>query len=185
MEKKVLIAALFLILIGILFRTMWHIGPNIEFLTTASLLAAYHLPKRWAILVPVAAIVISDFFIGNTSIILFTWSGYMGIGILAIISRIWKEKIELVSGVGFVSIAAFWFYLWTNFGVWFLDAFGMYEKSMKGLIDSYMAGVPFLRMNLLGSLMFLSASIGIVRVYSLFIHSKSLKKIHPGQFRPV
>lgn len=185
MGKKALIVALFFILTGILFRTIWHIGPNIEFLTTASILSAYYLPMRWAILVPVATIVISDFFIGNTSIVLFTWSGYVGIGILAIISRLWKEKLDLLIGLGFISMSALWFYLWTNFGVWLLDAFGMYEKSMKGLIESYIAGLPFLRMNLLGSWLFLLLSIGIVRVYSLITHSKSIKSIHFGQFRPV
>lgn len=75
-------------------------------------------------------------------------------------------------------MASLFFYFYTNFGVWFLDAFGMYPKTLTGLIECYVMGLPFLRLNLLGNLLFIP---------STFILSELLcgmifrwKKLSPG-----
>lgn len=148
-----------LIALSILFRTVWHVGPNIEFVTTATLLSSVYLGPRFALIIPLVSIAISDMIIGNTSIYLFTWSAYIMIGLVFMrmracrftqYSRVRQWVIFLGSGCG----AGVWFYLWTNFGVWYLDDWNMYADGIDGLGASYRAGLPFLRYTLLGNTVF-------------------------------
>lgn len=159
-----LIYSLLLIAIGVSFRTIWHVGDNIEFVTTSALLAGAYLGLKASIAVPLAIMIISDLLLGNTNIFIFTWSAYLFIGVLGYLSHLsgqkGRSKIKLATGLGVV--ASLWFYLWTNFGVWLLDSWGMYPKTAVGLIQAYWYGLPFLKLNLLGNLFFVPLSFFIV-----------------------
>lgn len=150
---KTFIIASVLILLAILFRTHWHVGPNIEFVTTASFLAATYLGGAWAIIVPFSSMVISDKIIGNTNIYLFTWSAFIFIGLsdYLFIKKFGRRKL-ILKQTGMGVMASLFFYLYTNFGVWFLDSFGMYTHDLNGLIKCYFMGLPFFKFNLIGNL---------------------------------
>ena len=155
MSYRKIFVAFFLIAIGVLFRTILHIGPNVEFVTTAALLSARLLGFAFAITVPLTIMIISDTIIGTTNIFLFTWSGYVVIGVLGYwgLRNVNREKsIGRATILGITS--SVWFYLWTNFGVWLLDSWGMYPKTLVGLFSSYIMGLPFLKYNLIGNLIF-------------------------------
>lgn len=155
-----------LIILGILFRTVWHLGPNVEYVTAASLLAGVYLGKKYAVLVPLFIMVLSDTLIGNTNIFVFTWSAYLGIGLISQIGQIGKResKQKILGAAGLGIAASLFFYVWTNFGVWVLDSWGMYPRTMVGLLDCYIAGLPFLKLNLLGNLFFVPVSFGVVEI---------------------
>lgn len=159
--KKYFIAAS-LIILSIIFRTFWHLGPNIEFVTTASLLAGIYLGGVWALTVPLAVLFISDMILGNTNIFLFTWSAYLVIGLASMISGKKIGKNKLLGGTVFGVSASLWFFVWTNFGVWFLDSWGMYPKTLSGLIQAYIMGIPFLKYNLIGNIVFIPVSLVII-----------------------
>lgn len=164
--KNKIIFAIILICLGILSRTIWHLGPNVEFVTGSTLLSGAYLGLGWAIIVPFSIMFITDFLIGNTNIFLFTWSAYLVIGCLGYLSHKgdlrMEPKILWATGLGIG--ASIWFYLWTNFGVWLLDSWGMYPKTMEGLVSAYILGLPFLKYNLLGNLFLIPASFFIVEV---------------------
>ena len=139
-------------------------GPNIEFVTTATLLAASYLGGKWVVIVPLAIMMMTDLFIGTTNIFIFTWSGFLFIGYLSSLSNLsdlsrWR-RILGATGIGV--IASLWFYLWTNFGVWMLDSWGMYPKTIAGLIDAYILALPFFKYNLMGNIVFIPVSFFIV-----------------------
>lgn len=157
--KKVIFAIL-LIALGILFRTVWHVGPNVEFVTAATLLAVTYLGRKAGFLVPLVIMTVSDLIIGNTNIFIFTWSAYLMIGILN--GALVKKKNVVIRQTLFGVVASLFFFLWTNFGVWALDSFGMYSKDLSGLVRAYFMGLPFLRFNLIGNLVFISTSFWIV-----------------------
>ncbi len=164
MEKKrslKIITALCLVVMGIAFRTIWHPGDNIEFVTTAAFLAGAYLGWRWSIFVPLTIMVITDLIIGNTNIFVFTWSAYIMIGIFGFLGlNNQKSKIIRATGIGIAASA--WFYIWTNFGVWMMDSWGMYPKTVTGLLQAYFFGLPFLKLNLLGNIFFVPLSFFIV-----------------------
>ncbi|MCL5095742.1 MAG: hypothetical protein M1575_03385 [Patescibacteria group bacterium] len=171
--KRKIFWTILLVFLGLFFRTIGHIAPNIEYVTAASLLAGAYLGKKYAILVPLAIMVLSDTLIGNTNIFLFTWSAYLVIGLVGSKYLILNTKYLIPKATGLGIGAALWFFLWTNFGVWALDSWGMYPKTLAGLIESYLMGLPFLKLNLLGNLFFVPVSFGIVEMVKSFYASKS------------
>lgn len=178
MERKrtlKIIVALCLVVLGIAFRTIWHPGNNIEFVTTAAFLAGAYLGWKWSIAVPLTIMVVTDSIIGNTNIFVFTWSAYIIIGVMGY----WglrSTKIKIIQATGLGVVAGLWFYLWTNFGVWLLDSWGMYPKTLVGLADAYLYGLPFLKFNVLGNLLFVPSSFFIVEKAKSF-HFGFLKKL--------
>ncbi len=159
MQKNILFAVI-LIAAGIASRTIWHLGENVEFVTAGALLAGSYLGFGWSLGVVFFVMAITDLIIGNTNIFLFTWSAYLFISCLSNLGNLsnlsGKAKILRATGLGMV--AALWFYIWTNFGVWLLDNWGMYPKTIGGLLQAYYYGLPFLKMNLLGNLFFIPIS---------------------------
>lgn len=161
--NKILFAVM-LITLGVLFRTVWHLGPNIEFVTSSALLAGSYLGLGWSVSVPLIIMMFSDIILGNSNIFIFTWSGYLFIGCLGYLCHLSKLKLgeRILRATGLGIIASLWFYIWTNFGVWLLDSWGMYPKTLTGLLQSYWYGLPFLKSNLLGNLFFVPLSFIIV-----------------------
>jgi len=181
--KKIILAGIFISL-GILFRTVWHLGPNIEFVTTSAILSALYLGGVYSVLVPLTIMMLTDKIIGNTNIYLFTWSAYVLIGAISFLVRkkflVLSPKFKALGGTAIGIGAAIFFYSWTNFGVWVLDSWGMYSRDLNGLVKCYIMGLPFLKLNLMGNFLFIPASIFIIESvkYSPLVKKVSLKIGH-------
>lgn len=141
LKYQKLILALILIALGVGKRTLFDLGPNVELVTLSSFLAACYLGFPHAVIVPVTIMFISDTFIGNTAIFVFTWSAYLLIGLGALVLRRFKnsDKLPLITLPAALTSSLF-FYLWTNFGVWFQ---GWYPPTLQGLLSSYLMGAAF------------------------------------------
>lgn len=137
-----------LVLLGILTRTVWHVGPNIEFVTGITMLGIWTLRSQsLKLLLPLAIMVGSDLIIGNSAIFMFTWSGFALIALLGLISRAsGADYIKFVGG-GIAGVIVF--FLWTNLGVMLIS--GMYDHSLAGLVQSYANALPFLRNQLISN----------------------------------
>lgn len=171
MKKDQLLPLSLLIILAVIFRTVWHLGDNIEFVTTASLIASAYFGLLGGLVVPFSAMLISDMMIGNTNIFIFTWSAYLMIGVLGywalgnkgkkIKNKNGSYKIKMkmiVKAMGMGIVSGLWFYIWTNFGVWALDQWGMYPKTVSGLFQAYVMGLPFLKANLSGNIILVTFS---------------------------
>jgi len=136
------------------------VPPNVELVTSAALVLALTFGLRWkvAALGPLAVVIISDLFIGNSKVYLFTWSAWLAIGVLAVLSKRLIDRHRFLGGVGFALVSSTWFYLWTNFGVWFLWRGTFYSADASGLISCYAAGLPFYRNMLVANLLLLPLS---------------------------
>ena len=161
-------------------RLWWDLGPNIELITLTTVLAGFYLDKKAAIIVALLTLAISDIFLGNTAIMLFTWSAYLVIAFVSIYlkskTNTSSKRIILATFGG--GLGSFWFYLWTNFGVWLLDSWGMYSKDISGLIICYVNGLPFLKNQLLCNLMIIPVGFILTEV-SLLIFKKPLFQLRP------
>lgn len=146
--KREIILGLILIILGILTRTYLHIGPNIEFVTAITLASGYFFKdKKIALLIPFGVLLVTDLFIGNTLIFVFTWSGFLfGFILATLLEKFSNKKVGLQNlllhsqSLGIIS--TFVFFLWTNFGV--LVTTTMYQHNLAGLLLSYEMGLPFL-----------------------------------------
>lgn len=184
-EKKKYLLAFILVILGILSRTVFHIGDNVEFVTSATLLSAAYLGKKYALVVPFLIMSVTDLFIGNTSIFIFTWSGYIVIGLMGILKLNFRSKaagkkslvFKLLTAGGVGIAASFWFYLWTNFGVWLLDNWGMYPRTLFGLVDAYILGLPFFKYNLMGNVVLVPVSFFTAETIKTFLSSLNFSGI--------
>lgn len=146
-----LIASL-LILVGAVLRILMQDIPNIEPVTGAAILAGTFIGRKsLALVVPIGIIALSDIVIGNTAIMATTWSAWLliGVGSLFLKSKAAKKLYPAIA-VGTAAGANIFFYLWTNAGVWFQTT--MYPKTLEGLMQSYIAGLPFLRVQLFSNI---------------------------------
>jgi hypothetical protein len=164
--------------IGIIFRIFVHIGPNVEFVTTATILSGLYLGSPYFFIVPLVVMFVSDTIIGNTNIYIFTWSAYVVIGLVSLSTQKFFHKSKFkVFGITILSfLSVLFFYFWTNFGVWYLDQWGMYPRSLSGLIQAYVMGLPFLKYQMLGNLFFTPISTVIFEIYLRFIKIKVYSK---------
>lgn len=108
--------------------------------------------------VPLAALVLSDFFIGfyNPIVMVFVYGSFvLSIFIGRLIrTKITASKITIGSLIGSIQ-----FYLLTNFAVWLIPG-SLYSKTLDGLIASYVAGIPFFRNTIMGDLFYVGVIFG-------------------------
>jgi hypothetical protein len=158
MNKNKILAAFILISFGVILRLLM-VGfvkiPNLEIITAFALIAGALLGGIFTFIVPLSIIVITDMYIGNNFILIFTWSAFAIIGVFGWLLKNRKKSnyrfIAEMTGVGIIS--SLFFYIYTNFGWWLLS--NMYPHTWQGLIHCYIMGLPFLKTNLLGNMFFI------------------------------
>ena len=161
MKKFFVLSSLFIL--AFLTRTVWHLGPNVELITLVMLLSATYFDGRTSFWLTLTVLVSTDLVLGNTNVLLFTWSGFLLP--LFLVTRVLKFKLNRIISGTFTGLGAnLFFYAWTNFGVWLLDAWGMYPRNLSGLLASYINGLPFLKNQLVGNLIFIPLGFGIVEI---------------------
>ncbi len=136
--------------------------PNLELSTAAAFLAAGLLRHRVAALAPLAVVAVSDLLLGNTAILLFTWTAWAAIGAAALLTRRATGARRAVAALGLGLGGSLFFYLWTNLGVWLQGRGTFYPAGLDGLLASYVAGLPFLRPMLVGNLVLVPLAAAVV-----------------------
>eukprot|EP01035_Chromulina_nebulosa_P015876 gene15876-21045_t len=128
-----------LVVAGVLGRLIPH-WPNFTPVLAAALFSGVYIKdKKWAFLVPVATMIISDLFLGFHPTMLFV---YVSMAIIVWMGTMIKKPA--VGNVLLASVASsILFFIVTNFGSWAADAYGLYTDDFSGLIASYAAALPF------------------------------------------
>jgi hypothetical protein len=149
-----IVMVVLLISFAIFARVMPH-PANFAPIAAIAIFGGAILPRRWAVLLPLAAIILSDLVIGMHSLFLLTWGVFAAI---ALLSNYWLRNINVVN-VGLASIgASVLFYLVTNFGVWAEGR--MYPMTIEGLMSSYYNALPFFRNTLMGDMAYTAMLFG-------------------------
>jgi hypothetical protein len=137
LSKKQIVIIAFM-LVAILFRLMPHL-PNFTPITAIALFGGlYFTNKSMAYLVPIFIMVLSDLFIGFSTISIFVYAAFL---LISFIGTQAKKPSVFTILLGSVS-----FFVITNFGVWLLS----YPKNLTGFIECYTLAIPFFRNSLLG-----------------------------------
>lgn len=151
MNRKWILAGLGLIAVAVVGRLVPH-AANVTPLYAVALFACAVFPRRWALAVPVLAMIASDLLIGMHATVLFTWSGMLVFAALGFGLRGKRTTGRIVGSALAGSLA---FFVWTNLGHWL--TMGMYPMNGAGLMACYVAALPFFRNSLLGDLAFSGA----------------------------
>lgn len=157
--RKNLIIAFALVVIGIIGRLLLEPYPNVEPVMAVSIIAGALLGPYLGLLVALLTVVGSDVVIGNSNILMYTWTAWALIGVSSTVLKRNKANTSVISDTLKFTVwgvaGTLFFYLWTNFGVWQLTT--MYPHTLAGLIQSYIMALPFLRYQLAGNLVIVPA----------------------------
>jgi len=130
--------AISLILVGILLRFMPH-AYNFTPVAAIALFSGVYLKRKYAIIVPLVLMAVSDLFIGMHNVVIFTWGSFILAALIGILIRKNKSAARILGGSLAASLV---FFIVSNFGVWLM---GWYPLNLKGLVDCYAMALPFLR----------------------------------------
>jgi len=134
-----------LVLACVLTRLIPH-PPNFSPIEAVALFAgAWFASRSLAILVPLAAMLLSDVFIGFHSGMPLV---YACIAVIALAGGFLGREAGALRIAAFGLGSAVFFFVVTNFGVW--AGSGMYPRTGEGLLACYVAAIPFFHNQLAG-----------------------------------
>lgn len=166
-KKKTLKVAGLFTAFGILSKILLLNVPNVSGLESLALFGgAYFLLRKFAFIIPLVALIVSDFFINNViyrsyfpnteGLILFESYIFYAIASLCLIvlfANYFMKEINFKTGTLGVLGSTLIFWTITNLGS-FLGALSPYPMNFAGLVACYEAALPFLKYSLAGNAIF-------------------------------
>jgi len=127
--------------------------------------AAYFAKRRWAFIIPIFSMWISDLVLNNVIYgqyfdrfvwfydgSLFTYGAF---ALIVLLGMLTLKKVRVPNLIASALGASVIFFIVSNFGAWFGTA--MYPKNFSGLLACYAAGIPFFGNTVLGDLVYSAA----------------------------
>jgi hypothetical protein len=114
-----------------------------------ALFGGAYLNKKYALIVPLLALFISDFFLGFHASMLLVYSSFFLTGFLGLYLSKHRSATNIFAASLLSSLI---FYLLTNFNFWY--ATSLYPKTFEGMMQSYVAALPFFKNTILGDLFY-------------------------------
>ena len=170
MKIKHVLPAIAVILFAILLRLLPH-PPNVAPITAMAIFGGVYIDKKYALIVPLVALFLSDIFIGFHDTMLFVYGSFLISGLIGLWLKRYKNKLHVIGGT---FLASFLFYLITNFGVWLVSS--MYSKTLYGLIESYTLALPFYRNTLIGDFLYVGLFFVSYELINRYLSISSNKK---------
>jgi hypothetical protein len=161
-----------LVVVAVAERLWFDLGPNVELVMLTSVLGSMYLGRKWGAGIVLASLMISDYFIGNGLILVFTWSGLglIGWGGRSLLN--WRGIKRVMVGGGYGLLSAWFFYVYTNFGVWLIGDW--YPKTVEGLLRCYAMGLPFFKVHAVSSGLLLSGGVLVIELLKYLVKPKDL-----------
>jgi len=167
--------ALVLILFAAFSRLIPH-TPNFTPLISTALFAGAYLQKRFAFIVPLAALLMSDLLIGfyGFSSMAFVYGSFLLIVALGLMI---SNKVSTIRVAGLSLTGAVLFFIVTNFGVWVVPN-SMYPRTFSGLVECYVMAIPFFGNTVISTLIFSAVMFGVYEAAERFVFKvKEVKEI--------
>ncbi len=124
--------------------------------------AAYFTNKKYAYIVPLVAMLLSDVILNNTlyasmhsgfTVFYKDWYWvYATVLFITLVSTKIFAKVNFTRVIGGALLSALIFFVVTNFSSWLHN--DMYTKDIKGITNCYLAAIPFFKGTLLGNLFY-------------------------------
>ncbi len=166
--KNKIIIFVILVVLGFAFRLLPH-SWNFTPIGAIALFSGFYFKKKYAFVVPVLALFISDAFLGfyNWKLMLLVYGSFL----LCVVLGFWLKKHKKWYTVAGTSIiAALLFFFITNFAVWMFTPW--YAKTLSGIIQCYIMAIPFFRNTLLGNLFYVTVLFGAYEIVQVLIKNK-------------
>lgn len=156
-----------MILLAALSRLLPH-PPNFSPVEAIALFGGAHFASRgWALIVPLAALLLSDLVLAATAGSSYAgylggisfWSVYACIALSTVLGFGLRGKIGGARLLGYSLAGSVLFFVVTNFAAW-LGSAAFYPQTAAGLAAAYVAGIPFFQWTVLGTLAYAAILFG-------------------------
>lgn len=138
-----------LILLAILSRFLPH-PPNFAPITAIALFGGAYFTNRSLVwLLPIAIMLISDFFLGFHNTILYVYGTFI---LIALVGLRLYGNVTMSSVISCSLLGSVLFFIITNLGVWLSG--GYYPMTLEGLTTCYVSAIPFFHYTLAGDLVY-------------------------------
>ena len=145
---------------------------NFAPITAIALFGGMYFDKRIAPLLPLAALMISDYFLGFYSGITWVYSGFLLVSLLGMFAAR-RKSIATIAG-STVACSALFFII-TNFGVWQSGLF--YPLTLSGFAECYAAAIPFFRNSFIGDVFYVVVLFGAYELLMKYVPKTVSQKI--------
>lgn len=148
-------------------------APNFAPVGALGILAGARLPKKYALFLPLAVMLLADYYIGfyETKVMLAVYLSFL---LYVVLGNVFGKGQK----IGKLSLAALMgavlFFLITNFAVWAFTP--LYQKDLSGLLMSYTLALPFFKNTLLGDLFYTASFFAVYELAFKKILSNNLLK---------
>jgi len=148
--------AVLMILAAAFSRLLPH-PVNVAPFAAMALAGGVYLDRRFALTVPIAALLLTDWFIGFYPILFFVYGSIIAIGLIGLWLKSHKRPLPVI---GATLAGSLLFFVVTNFGVWIIGP-EMYPRTISGLVECYVAAIPYFRNTIVGDFVYTGALFGI------------------------
>ena len=168
-RRNTIIIAAILIVLGVAARLLPH-EANFAPIAAMALFGAVYLKPKYALLVPFAALFVSDLFLGFDSVAsrLSVYGAFLIVGLIGLAIRRHKSVGTIIAGSLAGSVI---FYLVTNL-VWLYSPV-MYTHDIAGQLSSYYNALPFFRNTLLGDLFYTGIFFGSYELATYLVRKRT------------
>ena len=165
MKNRTIIYSILVIVLLVQLRLIPH-PPNFTPILAASIFSGFYFRHFFVgLFIIIFSMFLGDLYLGFHSTMFFTYISLAVAVILGFLIKNLKFSGIIFSGL----VSSFSFFIITNFGAWItLD---MYEKSLAGLMNSYILAIPFFQNTLISTFLYLF----LFKIFFEFIVNK--KKI--------
>ena len=159
----------FLIMTGLIFiAAMSRLVPHPYNFSPIMALAlfggAYFENKKFAFIIPIFAMLVSDVILGFHATI---WAVYISFAIGVLLGFLLRKKATFNRIILASISSSVIFFIFTNFAVWLVT--GLYKLNLEGLTMCYTMALPFFRYTLAGDLVYCGALFGIFALAERYV----------------
>ena len=130
--------------------------PNLASIAAVALFGgAYLTNKRLALIVPLAALLLSDFVMGFYRHMEVVYGSFL---LVVCLGFLLQRKRSALRIAGTALAGSVVFFVVTNFGVWAFES--LYPKTAAGLLACYVAAIPFFQNTLAGDALYTAVLFG-------------------------
>ena len=144
-----ILLVIILTLFAVFSRLMPH-PPNFTPLLAIALYSGFSFKNKFLFIIPLIAMLVSDFFLGYYSSIIWV---YLSLLIMFYLGYILSSKYSFKNLILLSSVSSVLFFVVSNFGVWLG---GWYGYDFSGFITCYIAAIPFFHNTLFSTIIYAS-----------------------------
>jgi len=143
--------------------------PNFAPIAALALFGGVYLNRKYALVVPVIAMLVSDYFIGfyDWKTMICVYLSFALIGLIGLFLKNRKSLLNVASGTFLGSVL---FFIITNFAVWYF--YDWYPHTLAGLNQCFLLAIPFFKNTLAGDFFYVGVLFGVYELATLWVKDR-------------